>query len=155
MNKKENESEPKAKMLTKHMTRAALRMLPFIPGPELYDLLNDLSKSRTSLDQKVTKAYESLQETSQLISELEEGLKERVTKVEKLKDEYDRYSELAEIEEGKAGALIKQLEISIGKGKKRDIWVSLMLNLFTGLVVFILGIFAGPYLTTFFGIGTP
>ena len=62
-------------------------MLPLVPGPEIYDLIKDLSKSRTSLDEKVTKAYESLHETSTLISELEDGLKERVSKVEKLKEE--------------------------------------------------------------------
>ena len=151
MDTKTEEREPKAKVFTKNITRAALRMVPFIPGPELYDLLNDLNKSRTSLDEKVTKAYESLKETSQLISELEDGLKERVSKVEKLKEEYDRYSELAEVEEQKAGALIKQLEISLGKGKTKDIVVSLLLNLFAGLIIFVLGIFASPHLAKLIG----
>ncbi len=101
----ENQNDNKASTLSKHLSRVLLRMVPIVPGPELYDLLNDLTKSRTSIDQKITKAYDSLQETSTLISELEEGLKERVS---------------------------------------------------NGLIVFVLGVFAGPYLTAWLGItGNP
>lgn len=152
----ESSTEDKSSILSKNLSRILLRMVPFVPGPELYDLLNDLTKSRTSLDQKITKAYDSLQETSTLISELEEGLKERVSKVEKLRQEYEHYSKLAEVEEENAKALVKQLEITIGKGKNRERIISLFLNLLAGLIVFVLGVFAGPYLTTWLGItGNP
>lgn len=144
--------EGKAKIIVKRTSRVFLRMLPFIPGPELYDLIVDLSKSRTSLDEKVTKAYDSLHETSTLISELEEGLKERVSKVEKLKEKYDRYSALAEVEEDKAKALIAQLELTIGKGQPRERLISLFLNIAAGLLVFILGVFASPHLIKWLGI---
>lgn len=148
----EESGEGKAKILSKHLSRVILRMVPFVPGPELYDLINDLSKSRTSLDQKIKRAYESLQETSSLISELEEGLKERVSKVEKLQGEYERYSKLAEVEEEKAKALLSQLEITIGKGRTQERLISLLLNLAAGIIVFILGVFAGPYLTMWLGL---
>ncbi len=144
--------EGKAKIITERTPRILLRMLPLVPGPEIYDLIKDLSKSRTSLDEKVTKAYESLHETSSLISELEGGLKERVSKVEKLKKEYDRYSALAEVEEDKAKALVKQLELTIGKGQPRERLISLFLNITAGIIVFVLGVFASPHLSRWLGI---
>jgi hypothetical protein len=120
----------------------------------IYDLIVDLSKSRTSLDEKVKKAYESLHETSTLISELEDGLKDRVTKVEKLKEEYDRYSALAEVEEDKAKAIVAQLELTIGRGKPRERIISLLLNIAAGILVFILGVFASPHLKEWLGIAS-
>ncbi len=145
-------SESKAKIVGERMTRVLLRMLPLVPGPEILDLIVDLSKSRTSLDEKVTKAYESLHETSTLIAELEQGLKDRVKKVEKLKEEYDRYSALAEVEEDKAKALVAQIELTIGKGRGLERFISLLLNIVAGILVFVLGVFIGPYITEWLGI---
>jgi predicted RNase H-like nuclease (RuvC/YqgF family) len=142
----------KTKVFAEGMSRVLLRMLPFVPGPEIYDLIFDLSKSRTSLDEKVKKSYESLHETSTLISELEDGLKERVEKVEKLKEEYDRYSALAELEEDKAKALVTQLELTIGKGQPKERLISLFLNITAGIIVFVLGVAASPYVSKWLGI---
>lgn len=89
-----------------------------------------------------------------MVSELEDGLKDRVTKVEKLKEEYDRYSALAEVEENKAKALVTQLELTIGKGKPRERIISLLLNIAAGILVFILGVFAGPHLKEWLGIAS-
>jgi predicted nuclease with TOPRIM domain len=137
----------------KHIIRALLRSLPLVPGPELYDIIEDLKRSRTSIDEKVQKAYDSLQETSRLIGELEESLKERTEKLNFLRQEYERYSKLAEVEEDKAKALIQQLELSLGKGRNRERWISLVINLIAGIFIFILGILLSPTIRTWIGIG--
>ena len=66
---------------TKHIIRALLKSIPLLPRPELYDIIEDLKRSRTSIDEKIQRAYNSLQETSLLINELEESLKERTEKL--------------------------------------------------------------------------
>ena len=137
----------------KHIFRALLRSIPLIPGPELYDIIEDLKKSRTSIDEKIQKAYNSLQTTSKLINELEESLKERTEKLIYLRQEYERYSKLAEMEEDKARALIQQLELSLGKTRNHERWVSLFINLIAGIIVFILGILLSPIIRTWLGIG--
>lgn len=148
----EPKTENKTKIFAEGISRILLRMLPLAPGPEIYDLIFDLSKLRTSPDEKVKKAYESLHETSTLISDLEDGLKERLEKVEKLKGEYDRYSALAEVEEDKAKALVAQLELTIGKGQPKERLISLFLNITAGIIVFIIGVFASPYVSKWLGI---
>jgi len=137
----------------KYIKRALLRFIPLVPGPEIYDIIEDLKRSRTSIDEKIQKAQESLQETSRLINELEENLKERTEKLTFLRQEYERYSKLAEVEEDKANALIQQLELSIGKGKTRERWVSLVINVIAGIIVFVLGILLGPMIISWFGLG--
>ena len=89
-----------------------------------------------------------------LIAELEDGLKDRVSKVERIREEYDRYSALAEIEEDKAKALVTQLELTVGKGKFRERAISLLLNITAGLIVFAFGVFASPYLREWLGLAT-
>jgi len=152
MDSKKNDYTNSLSLILRHIRRILLRMMPFIPAPEIYDLINDLNKSRTSLDEKIDRAYESLQETSSLISELEKGLKDRVNKVERLKAEYEKYSKLAEIEEDKARALIQQLELTIGMGRLKERVVSLLLNLIAAVIVFMLGVIFGPALTKLIGI---
>ena len=139
--------------ITKRIIQVFLRQIPLIPAPELYDLIEDLKRSRTSIDEKIRKAYDSLQETSGLIGELEGSLKEKTEKLAFLRQEYGRYSKLAEVEEDKARALIQQLELSLGKGRKRERWISLVINLITGIIIFILGILLSPIIRTWLGIG--
>ena len=137
---------------TRHLVRALLRMIPIFPVPELYDIIEDLRRSKQSIDEKIKKAYLSLQETSILIEELQNSLKERTEKLEFLQNEYNRYSKLAEIEEEKAKPLIEQLEKSLQKTSKKERIASLIINLFAGLIVFILGIMLGPMIKNLFGI---
>jgi hypothetical protein len=68
----------------------------------IFRLVEDLKRSRTSIDEKIQNAYKSMQETHELIDELEESLKERTEKLSLLSQEYERYSRLAELEEDKA-----------------------------------------------------
>ena len=141
------------KIMFNHLSRVLLRMLPILPGPEIYDLLKDLSKSRTSLDRKISRAQASLTETSELIGELEAGLNERVTTLNRLKDEYEKYSNLAKVEEDKAHAIVQQIELAIGRTKGKERIIALALNLLAGVIVFVLGVVLGPWLTKCLGIG--
>jgi len=138
--------------ISKYIFMAILRSIPLSPASELYDLIAELNKSRTDIDQKIQKAFESLQETSELLKELESSLKERTEKVNFLRHECDRYSKLAELEEDKAKVIIEQLELSLGKGRNRERWASLLISLIAGLIVFVLGIWFGPHLTKLLGL---
>ena len=57
------------------------------------------------------------------------------------------------MEEDKARALIQQLELSLGKTRNRERWVSLLISLIAGIIVFILGILLSPIIRTWLGIG--
>lgn len=134
------------------LLRLFLRALPipFIPAPELYDLVRGLKASQGELDRQVIEAIESLKSSSELISKLENGLQERADKLSDLRTEYERYTELAEIEEEKVAALVKQLELTLGKSQSKERWVALGINLFAGLVIFVLGvIFSDPLKAVF------
>ena len=137
--------KPINKQILDKILRIFLRTIPVLPGPELYDMLNEVKSSRSELDQKVEKAATSLNEASHLVSELEETLSERMEKVNKLRDEYSKYSELAEIEEKKAEALIKQIQTTVHQGKNRERLLALVINVFAGIIVFILDLSCGTY----------
>jgi len=136
------------------VVRLILRSLPvpLVPFPELYDILRDVQKSRTDLDVKVRKTSQALTEASTLVAELQAELSERVEKVGRLRAEYERYQELARVEEGKAAALIKQLEATLSRGRGSERWVALGINLIAGLVIFILGILLSPWLRKLLGV---
>ena len=137
------------------IVRLALKALPlpFVPGPELYDLLTGLQRSRTAVGAKVDRAVKSLTEASELVAELQGELTERVEKVAKLQAEYEKYEQLAKVEEGKARALIAQIEETVGRGQSRERWIALGINLAAGIIVFLLGVLAGPRITAWLGIG--
>jgi polyribonucleotide nucleotidyltransferase len=89
------------------------RATPFFPDTYILSvIIKDLKKARSSMDEKIFIAHTSLQETSELIKELEKNLKERTEKLDKLKVDFEKYSKLAELEEEKVKPLIKQLESS-------------------------------------------
>lgn len=141
--------------LTERLSKIIMRMMPFTTAlPEIYDLLKDISNQRTDLDTKIVCAHKALQETSALLSELEIGLKERTEKLATIKKDYEQYSKLAAVEEDKAKVLIQQIELTIGKGKTKEWFISLSLNLIAGIVVFLLGIYFGPSITKLMGIVT-
>jgi molecular chaperone GrpE (heat shock protein) len=52
-----------------------------------------------------------LQKTATLLTELEEGLKERADNLERIRAEYNQYSKLAAVEEEKAKAIVQQIEL--------------------------------------------
>lgn len=156
--KRDAEEQPKESPLIRQstkriLTRALLRSIPLFPGPDIYDLIVDLRKSRTSIDEKIDKALESLHDAAKLVDELEESLEERTQKLNVLRQEVERYSKLAEVEEDKAKAIVQQLEFSINKGKNAERWVSFAINLIAGIILFVLGLLLSPLVKSWFGWG--
>jgi predicted RNase H-like nuclease (RuvC/YqgF family) len=135
------------------LLRALLDTIPFVTvSPEVYDIFEELRNSRKSLDRKVEQAAASLKETSNLISELEVDLKERSEKIKILRDEIERYSKIAEVEEDKAKVILQEVQTTLNKGKNIERWVALGINLIAGILIFILGIFTGPILSKWLNI---
>jgi len=135
------------------VARLFLRTIPVLPGPEIYDLLKDLQRSRDDLGRKVKRAASALEDAATLVAELEGELKTKVGQVEKLKAEYERYQQLATLEEDKAKALIEQLQQTLGAGRSRERWVALAINLVAGIIVFVLGVWLSPWIRVLLGIG--
>jgi hypothetical protein len=153
---KQDEQQHPTQRVDRHkIIRLALRALPlpFVPGPELYDILTDLQRSRTAVGAKVERAVASLTEASELVAELQAELTARVEKVGKLRTEYEKYEQLAKVEETKARALINQIEETVGRGRSRERWIALGINLAGGIVVFFIGVVAGPRITSWLGMG--
>ena len=135
------------------VARLFLSTIPLLPGPEIYDLLKNLQRSRGELGQKVNQAASALENASALVAELEGELSTKVGQVEKLKAEYERYQQLATVEEGKAKALIDQLQQTFGAERSRERWITLAINLVAGIIVFVLGVWLSPWIKTLLGIG--
>jgi len=152
-NEKEVAQRRVPKVLVNQLFRVMLRMLPFLPGPELFDLIVEIQRSSSALDEKVHRATESLRESAELVSELEQALQDRLEKVERLRSQYEHFSKLAEVEEEQARALVQQLEIAVGRGRGKERLIALALNLFAGIIIFVLGIALGPWLTSVLGLG--
>jgi len=135
------------------VARLFLRTIPLLPGPEIYDLLKELQRSRGELGQKVKRAASALEDASILVAELEGELTTKVNQVEKLKAEYERYQQLATVEEGKAKALIEQVQLTLGAGRSRERWIALAINIAAGIIVFLLGVWLSPWIKMRLGIG--
>ena len=118
--------------------RYVLGSVPFLRGAEMYDLVRDLRKSQTDFDQQVTEAVGSLQNTSALVSRLQQGVEERMAKLRQLRQEHDKYSQLAQIEAKKAEALLLQVEATLGKEQRKERWIALCMHLGVGLLFFVL-----------------
>lgn len=130
-----------------------LRSIPILPGPEIYDLLKDLQRSRGELGEKVKRAASALEDAFNIVKELEGELTTKVRQVERLKTQYERYQQLATVEEGKAKALIEQLQLTLGAGRSRERWIALAINIVAGIIVFVLGVWLSPWIRTLLGIG--
>jgi hypothetical protein len=135
------------------VVRLFLRTIPLSPGPEIYDLLKDLQRSRGELGEKVKRAASALEDASNIVTELEGELTTKVRQVERLKTQYERYQQLATVEEGKAKALIEQLQLTLGAGRSRERWIALAINIVAGIIVFVLGVWLSPWIKTLLGIG--
>jgi hypothetical protein len=130
------------------LLKVLLRSLPFsvIPGPELLDLYRDINRDRGDLSSKVTKASEALHNASRLVSELETTLNERAERLDKVREEVERLSALSQVELEKAAPLLKELDAALGKGRVRERWIALGINLVAGLALFFFGVLVGPRL---------
>jgi hypothetical protein len=111
-----------------------------LPNPE------DMRDLITTIDERTKTAVDALKGASQLVSELENTLEERTIKLNTLRQEVEEYSALAAVEEEKAKVIIQRLELAINKGKGQERWVSLLINLAAGVILFVLG-YLVAYLT--------
>jgi hypothetical protein len=118
----------------------ALGTVPWLRGAEMYDLLRDLRRSQTDFDQQVTEAVEALQNTAWLVSRLQQGVEERMAKLQQVRTEYDKYSLLAQIEAKKAEPLLLQVEATLGREQRKERWIAFCMHMGFGLLFFILGI---------------
>jgi len=139
-------------MVNRYLYRTLIKMFTPQVAKEFEYLLEDLTENEESFGRKIDRAYESLQDTSRLVDRLETKLKTKIENVTKLKEEYERYSVLAEIEESKARALLSQLDISLNKGKGSERVIAFIINLVAGTIIFAIGIWAGPYVTSWLGV---
>lgn len=144
----------KLQLINRYLYRTLVKM--FTPGVsrDFEYLIEDLTESEESFGRKIDNAYEALQSTSRLVERLEGELSRKISDVERLKGEYERFSRLAEVEEAKARAIVKQLESTLDRGKAKERVLAFLINLAAGLILFVVGVIVGPYLTSWLGIGT-
>jgi hypothetical protein len=124
------------------------------PVPDFISLVDDLKDSEESLSLKIDRAHSALQETSALVGRLQEELDEKVKRVQILKNEHEKYAVLATVEETKARALLSQLDATLNKGKSSERMIAFGINILAGLILFVLGVAAGPWLQELLGVGT-
>jgi len=134
--------------ITDKILRLFLRGIPIFPAPEIYDLLKSVKKSQGDIDAQVEEALQSIKSTSELVARLEESLRERSAKLEALKKEHERYSELAQIEAKKAEALLRQVESTLGRNVGKERLIAFAINIAAGLILFVLGVVVSEPLKT-------
>lgn len=143
-------TKDKVTILLINIGKVLLSLISPFPNKQLESIILDLTKSKKSIDQKIEKALSSLNETSELINELETDLSNRAKKLNELKTTYERYSKLAGIEEEKVKPLMDQLEMTMGKGKNFERIISFGINILAGLILFFVGIWASPHVKSWF-----
>jgi predicted RNase H-like nuclease (RuvC/YqgF family) len=139
-------------LILKYMSRTVIKMFTPQVAKEFEYLLEDLTENEESFGRKIDRAYDSLQDTSRLVERLESKLKLKIKSVEKLKIELDRYSKLADLEKPKVEALISQLDLSVSKGKTRERIYSFLISIIAGLILFVFGVWASPFVKPWFGL---
>lgn len=122
------------------LTRLLLRSVPIFPAPEIYDLLRSVKQSQNDVDAQVEQALESIKNTSVLVKTLEDSLRERSLKLEELRKEHQRYSQLAQIEASKAEALLRQVETTLGRNANKERAIAFAINIGAGIILFVLGV---------------
>jgi hypothetical protein len=117
--------------------------LPLGVGATISLSLEDFKKSQSDFDRQVVAAIEGLCSTSVLVTELQQGVEERMAKLQQLKAEHEKYSQLTQIEAEKAKALLQQVEESLGKEQRKERWIALAMHLGVGFLFFALGVGVG------------
>jgi len=126
--------------------------IPFFPGVVIINLVKELQNSPLKLNEKVNRAVESIRIASLLVADLERELSSKLEQVEKLKTEYERYQQLATVEEQKARAFIQEMQQLVIASQRRERLVALAINILAGIVVFVVGVWASPKIRLWFGI---
>ena len=135
-----------------------LRYQFFFPVPGIStaeELISQFIRSRRTVDERVEEAISSLTRSSELVAQLDTELKGKLGDLNKMRTEYQKYSELSKIELEKAQPLLDQLAQTVARGRGRERAVSVGLNIAIGLGFFIAGaIFSSPLQATFQGLWT-
>ncbi|MGR5498584.1 hypothetical protein [Vibrio diabolicus] len=148
----EKTGKEKLILVNRYMYRTILKMFTPSVSQDFKYLLEDLTESEESFARKIDEAHSSLQNTAHLVERLEVELSTKLDRVSKLKVEHERYSQLAKLEEDKSRAILNQLDISLNKGKRSERVIAFFINLAAGVILFVLGIWLGPYVTEWLGI---
>lgn len=122
-----------------------LRSLPIIPAPEIYDLVRSVGRSEKDVDNQIREAFDALSKSSDLVADLERMLKDRESKLVALRAEYERISELSTLTQAQANAVASSLEKTLGKSAGRERWISFLINIVAGLILFVVGVFASDW----------
>ncbi len=124
------------------LLRVFLRSIPFLPAPEIFDVLLSIQKSQTDFEKQVNEAVDSLHNTSALIDTLQKGVTEKMAQLQKVREEYERVSGLAQIEGEKAEPLLKAIEATLGKEQRKERWIAFAMHFCFGLIFLIVGVVA-------------
>ncbi|WPD23158.1 MAG: hypothetical protein SD837_01070 [Candidatus Electrothrix scaldis] len=133
------------------IANAYVRITPniFGIGVDISALLSHLKNDHSAeIEEKAELAVNALKEATAFVSELEKSINVEIKKVTSLKEEYEKYQNLASISEEQSKALIKQLEYYQDQGKGKERLIALLINIVAGVLVFILGVFLSPFLTS-------
>ena len=143
----------KSNRLITPQTRGALleflRAMPFLGAHAMVDLIKSLDRSNARIEKQIDDAVASLKSTSTLVAQLEHDLTERTTKLKKLQAEQKKLSELASISKEQAEALEETFDEAIGRSKKWDWLISLIIGIVSGLIVFLIGVVSSDSVKAF------
>lgn len=123
----------------------ALRMMPILPANEMFAVVQALRRNQDDVDKQVSEAMEALSKSSNLIAGLEDTLKTREAKLKELQAEYARISNLASLTKEQGKAVAESLAQVLGQTQGKERLVSFGINIFAGLILFVLGVFASEW----------
>jgi hypothetical protein len=117
-----------------------LRMIPLLPGNEMKQLFDALTKSETDLGEKVREAVKSLEMTSILVADLEESLKSKTAGLSRLQEEYKKYENMTAITREQVKSIADVLETTIERNRTKELITAIMLHTLAGFIFLVLGV---------------
>jgi hypothetical protein len=106
---------------------------------------------QSEIEDQVNEALVSLQKSAQLVGRLEDDLKQRMETIQSLQAEYRKFSELSQVSKDQAAAIKDLLGSTLANAARRERFYALLINLFAGIVVFVLGVIFASSVAKFFG----
>jgi len=123
------------------ITSVAFGMISSIMGKSLEKILEEkLQPPRTkeTIEERIKKLTSSLQESTNLIAEVESEISERSTLVEKLKKDAETYEQLVKLKGPEVEAVAQLLRGELKKEGSRSFWKGVIVN----FMFFALGLIA-------------
>ena len=97
------------------LLRLILRLVPFVPAPELFDVFKAYAQKQRDIDQKVKAAVDAIAQSGELVDELEHTLKARQERLTRIQKEYSDLSELIKVTQPQADAVSNKLRNILGE----------------------------------------